>query len=168
MPMLHPNLNPTTLSQPVLHWSRGKNLKGCNMPQQDLLLRAIDMIMSPPPLLHELHWLPIEYRIKFKILLLAYKSLNGKGSVYLKNIFKFRDSPHQLRSVDSLTLEYPRTRTSYGDRAFSIAAAKEWNRLTNEIKSCTSVEIKSCTSVNSFKSQLKTRLSEFISSESSY
>ena len=115
MPMLHPNLNPTTLSQPVLHWSRGKNLKGCNMPQQDLLLRAIDMIMSPPPLLHELHWLPIEYRIKFKILLLAYKSLNGKGSVYLKNIFKFRDSPHQLRSVDSLTLEYPRTRTSYGD-----------------------------------------------------
>ena len=102
------------------------------------------------PLLRELHWLPIEHRIKFKILLLAYKSLNGKGPVYLKDLFKFRDSPRQLRSVDSLTLEYPRTRTSYGDRAFSIAAAKEWNRLTDDLKSCTSA--------NSFKSQLKTRL----------
>ena len=102
------------------------------------------------PLLRKLHWLPVEYRIKFKILLLAYKTLNGKGPVYLKDLLKFPDSPHQLRSVDSLTLEYPRTRTSYGDRAFSIAAAKEWNRLTDEIKSCTSV--------NSFISLLKTRL----------
>ena len=68
------------------------------------------------PLLHELHWLPIEYRIKFKILLLTYKSLKGNGPVYLKDLFKFRDSPRQLRSVDSLTLEYPRTnRRSYGD-----------------------------------------------------
>ena len=103
------------------------------------------------PLLHELHWLPIEYRIKFKILLLTYKSLKGNGPVYLKDLFKFRDSPRQLRSVDSLTLEYPRTnRRSYGDRAFSIAAATEWNRLPDEIKSCSSV--------NSFKSQLKTHL----------
>ena len=77
------------------------------------------------PLLHELHWLPIEYHIKFKILLLAYKSLNGKGPVYLKDLFKFHDSPSQLRLVDSLTLEYSRTRRFYGDRAFSIKAATE-------------------------------------------
>ena len=107
------------------------------------------MIMSFP-LLRELHWLSIEYRIKFKIPLLAYKSLNGKGPIYLKDLFKFRDSLRQLCSVDSLTLEYPLTRRSYGDRAFSIAEAEEWNKLTDEIKSCSSV--------NSFKSQLKVHL----------
>ena len=31
------------------------------------------------PLLHDLHWLPIEDRIIFKVLLLAYKSLNDVG-----------------------------------------------------------------------------------------
>ena len=99
-----------------------------------------------PP--YALHWLPIEYRIKFKILLLTFKSLKGNGPIYLKDLFKFHDSPRQLRSVDSLTLEYPRTnRRSYGDRAFSIT---EWNKLPDKIKSCSSV--------NSFKSQLKTHL----------
>ena len=29
------------------------------------------------PLLYELHWLPIDSRIKFKVLLFVYKSLNG-------------------------------------------------------------------------------------------
>ena len=29
------------------------------------------------PILHDLHWLPVAYRIKFKILLLTFKSLHG-------------------------------------------------------------------------------------------
>ena len=33
--------------------------------------------------LQELHWLPIQYRIIFKILLLVYKSLNGASPSYL-------------------------------------------------------------------------------------
>ena len=56
-----------------------------------------------------------------------------------------------MSPLDSLTLAYPQTnRRSFGDRAFSIAAATEWNKLPNEIKSCSSV--------NSFKSQLTTHL----------
>ena len=35
------------------------------------------------PILCELHWLPIQYRIIFKILLLVYKSLNGTLPSYL-------------------------------------------------------------------------------------
>ena len=102
------------------------------------------------PLLFELHWLPIEDRITFKILLLAYKSLNDKGPVYLKELFHFHNPPRDLR-FDSLTLDYPRTNlASYGDRAFSIVAAQEWNKLPRKIRACVSV--------NSFKNQLKTHL----------
>ena len=39
--------------------------------------------------LKELHWLPISYRIKFKVLLLVYKCLNGVGPKYLCFMFQF-------------------------------------------------------------------------------
>ena len=35
------------------------------------------------PLLWELHWLPVEFRISFKILCLAFKTLNGLAPIYL-------------------------------------------------------------------------------------
>ena len=41
--------------------------------------RQVDAI----PLLLTLHWLPVKQRIKFKILLIVYKCLNGMGPLYL-------------------------------------------------------------------------------------
>ncbi len=38
------------------------------------------------PILQSLHWLPIKFRISYKILLLAYKALNDLGPVYLTNL----------------------------------------------------------------------------------
>ena len=35
------------------------------------------------PVLKELHWLPVEHRISYKILILTYKALNGHASQYL-------------------------------------------------------------------------------------
>ena len=35
------------------------------------------------PVLKSLHWLPVSYRIDFKVLLLVYKSLNGLGPEYI-------------------------------------------------------------------------------------
>ena len=35
------------------------------------------------PLLYNLHWLPVEFRIDFKILLLTYKAINGLAPFYL-------------------------------------------------------------------------------------
>lgn len=34
-------------------------------------------------MLRQLHWLPVEYRVKFKVLVLISKALNGLGSSYL-------------------------------------------------------------------------------------
>ncbi len=36
------------------------------------------------PVLRSLHWLPVTFRIDFKVLILIYKSLNGKGPKYMQ------------------------------------------------------------------------------------
>ena len=104
------------------------------------------------PLLFDLHWLPIEDRIIFKILLLTYKALREAGPVYLKDLLVLYKPALNLRSADdSLTLDIPKTKlVTYGDKAFSVKAAVEWNKLPWEIRSSESV--------NSFKSKLKTKL----------
>ena len=87
------------------------------------------------PLLHDLHWLPIEDRIIFKVLLLAYKSLNDVGPVYLKDLQHFYKPPFNLRSADeSLKLIILRTKLStYGDIDLSVTSEVEWNKLPMQI-----------------------------------
>jgi len=38
------------------------------------------------PVLRSLHWLPVTFRIDFKVLLVVYKSLNGLGPQYIADI----------------------------------------------------------------------------------
>ena len=40
------------------------------------------------PILKNLHWLPVEARINFKILLITYKILNGQSTSYLEPIIQ--------------------------------------------------------------------------------
>ena len=72
------------------------------------------------PIFVDLHWLPIEERIQFKILLLTYKALNGMAPTYLKEIISryepkttLRSSSAYLRKQESFKL------LSYGKRAFT-------------------------------------------------
>ena len=104
------------------------------------------------PCLEELHWLPIKSRITFKMLLLTFKAINNIGPVYLKDLFATYHPARNLRSAsDHLRLIVPKTRLStYGSRAFSVNAAKEWNGLP--------MSIRSAKTVASFKSLLKTHL----------
>ena len=39
------------------------------------------------PVLKELHWLPVDRRIEYKILLYAYKALNGLAPEYLSSLY---------------------------------------------------------------------------------
>ena len=41
------------------------------------------------PVLTQLHWLPVHFRIVFKILLLVYKCLNGMCPIYLANLLHY-------------------------------------------------------------------------------
>ena len=106
---------------------------------------------SVTPLLKKLHWLPVEQRIQFKILLTTFKCLNGKGPSYLTD-FLIQHTPHPvLRSSGNSLLTVPRTRLkNYGDEAFAKAAPELWNNLP--------IGIRSCNSVDSFRKKLDTSL----------
>ena len=65
---------------------------------------------SVTPLLKKQHWLPVEQRIQFKILLTTFKCLNGKGPGYLTDLL-IQHTPHRvLRSSGNSLLTVSRTR----------------------------------------------------------
>ena len=104
---------------------------------------------SVTPLLKSLHWLPVKYRLDFKILLLTYKCLNGHAPEYLSELLQSYMPSRTLRSSSKDLLKEPSYRTSsYGKRAFSVIAPRLWNSLP--------MEIRSSPSVASFKRSLKT------------
>jgi hypothetical protein len=75
------------------------------------------------PILKELHWLPVEKRIQYKILLLTFKCLNNLAPNYLKELLEIYHPPRPLRSASTLNLKVPVTRLkTYGDRSFSKIA----------------------------------------------
>ena len=103
------------------------------------------------PILIELHWLPIEKRIEYKILLITFKAKHDLAPKYICNMLKPYPTPRQLRSSNENFLAIPQSRTkSYGDRAFSVAAPKLWNGLPEELRFTNELE--------HFKRKLKTHL----------
>ena len=106
------------------------------------------------PLFYELHWLPIKYRIEFKILLITFKILNFLAPTYLSSLISHRlPSKYNLRnSSDKFLLSYPlfKSKATLGDRSFTCAAPKLWNVLP--------LDIRSASTVSSFKAKLKTHL----------
>ena len=53
------------------------------------------------PSLIDLHWLPLDYRISYKILLLGYKAINGFSPSYISNLLSFCCSSYSLRSCSN-------------------------------------------------------------------
>ena len=41
-------------------------------------------------LLYKLHWLPIQYRIDYKIILLCFKALNNLAPVYISELLEYK------------------------------------------------------------------------------
>lgn len=104
------------------------------------------------PVLKDLHWLPVELRIEFKILLYVYKVVYGLSvPSYLQDLLVPHVPRRNLRSGSKLMLEQPQYKLkTYGSRAFSVCAPKLWNELPFKIKSSPSID--------TFKRNLKTHL----------
>ena len=105
------------------------------------------------PYLKELHWLPVKFRIKFKILVLTFQAICGLAPQYLCELIRIKDHLcHYLRSNDELLLAVPSSRSlsTLGERAFQFAAPSLWNGLPKEIRQIQSLF--------SFKNQLKSFL----------
>jgi len=105
---------------------------------------------SATPILHDLHWLPVDQRITFKIALLVFKCLHGKGPSYLTELLHEYTPARSLRSSTSHKLAVPKIKLGYGERSFSHAAPKVWNSLP--------LTVRKSESVDTFKKHLKTHL----------
>ena len=105
------------------------------------------------PILYKLHWLPVEQRIKFKIILITFKIITGKCPKYLSSLIDCRVPRRTLRSSDKLLLlrrDTGATTKNYGFRAFSVVAPILWNELPFNVQiDC---------SIDSFKRTVKTYL----------
>ena len=82
--------------------------------------------ISPPlPLLKQLHWLPVTYRINLSCPPLTYRAQSIQQPPYLASILHVLNAPRQLRSISQLIV--PKTKLNLGKRAFSVAAPRVWN-----------------------------------------
>ena len=63
------------------------------------------------PVLEQLHWLPVERRVEFKVAILAYKVRSTGSPVYLKSSVTDYLPARQLRSSGQLLLNKSQTRT---------------------------------------------------------
>ena len=97
------------------------------------------------PAVIDLQWLPVTFRVQFKLLLFVYmyKSLHNQSPYYSKDLLSLKPAAnYDLRpKVNCSTL---------GDRAFAHAAPVLWNSLPLTIRTSSSLAI--------FKKQLKTFL----------
>ena len=136
----------------------------CNLPKKDVtklqrlqnsaarLLTFTKKSDSISPILRSLHWLPVDKRIIFKIMLLVHHSVYSLSSpTYLSNsVSKYNPTRSLRSSSDTLLLNTPRIKLAWGDRAFSAMGPKLWNKLPLQIRQLSSTE--------TFKLQLKTYL----------
>ena len=93
--------------------------------------------------LDDLHWLPVEKRIVFKILVLTFKIVHGLAPETLCNLLSFRNT-------DSMILNVLYLNSNFGRQSFSYIAPRYWNALPTEIKFSNSLE--------TFKNNTKTYL----------
>jgi len=119
---------------------------------QNALARVV--VPNRPPgssslhLLKQLHWLPVEWRIKFKIATLTFKVLETGLPPYLSQQLCPYVPTRGLRSSSSKLLQVPRTNLRFGSRSFHVSAPTIWNSIP--------LSVRSCESLTTFRKHLKT------------
>jgi len=86
----------------------------------------------------QLHWLPIESRIQFKLCLLMHLIHIGRCPSYVSDTVQLvadHASRTGLRSASTSRYTLPRLRTIFEERAFSFFGPKAWNSLPDRFHS---------------------------------
>ena len=103
------------------------------------------------PFIYELHWLPLEFWIQYKLAVLAFQHFEGTLPTYLSAMLCMYESARSLRSSTERLLKSPRVNPkSAGECSFHFAAPAVWNSLPNSLHNIHSL--------SQFKKQLKTHL----------
>ena len=104
--------------------------------------------LSSVDTLQELHWLPIQWHIKFKLASLTFKATHNEVPPYLSHLLiPYHPSCVLESSFSSNLLQFPRTNLIFGSHSFRAAAPVVWNSLPGQISSSNTL--------NSFRRHLK-------------
>ena len=135
---------------PAAHLNKLQRIQNCAAR----LVCSLPRFCHITPTLFSLHWLPVCFRIEFKLLILTFKAIHGLAPQYITDLITIKQQfgHMMLRSQSELQLLPPGTITkrTLGDRSFMASAPKLWNRLPSNIRTVNDL--------NCFKTLLKTHL----------
>jgi len=118
-----------------------------------LLLFGVDWfvwIADTTATVREVNWVKVPGRIQFRLCVLRRRCLHDTAPPYLTKSMHLTtdvDACRRFRSASTST-----RRSTLGDRAFPVAAARAWNNLPHSVRFTTSLAL--------FRQQLKTMLFE--------
>ena len=99
---------------------------------EDWLVARLSWRDHVTPLLRDLHWLPINQPVEYKLCMPVHRCFYGDTPSYLVDLIKPSAATSMragLRSADSKTVAVPRTLSCLGDRSFAVAGPCAWNKL---------------------------------------
>ena len=140
--------NATLAGLPASHFTRLQRIQN----NTARLVLQISKRQHVTPLLKQLHWLPIQTRIDYKLATLAFRHFDGPLPQYLSSTGSRLDiyqPSRSLRSSNDRLLRVPCWKLkSFRYRSFSYQGPVVWNSLPTDLKLSSSL--------SSFKSRLKT------------
>jgi hypothetical protein len=102
------------------------------------------------PVLKELHWLPIDKRIEFKLATLSYNIRSTGQPFYLRELVSDYQPVRTLRSSSKHLLTANVAVTALASRGFRHSAVATWNSLPVSIRGSSNIDV--------FKRSIKTHL----------
>ena len=103
------------------------------------------------PVLADLHWLPVQYRIQYKLAVITFKVLTTHEPSYLHDVIRYHAPTRHLRSDGRGLLHVDRANSAFAERAFRHSAPAIWNSLPQHL-------ITDLPALPTFKRHLKTEL----------
>ena len=95
------------------------------------------------PCLIQLYWLPVRFRITYKLCILMRNIRAGKCPRYQRDIMQptiARATRSGLRShSDTTSYVTPRLRTKFTERAFSFSGLEAWNSLPADLRTVSDI-----------------------------
>ena len=114
-------------------------------------LKGKERFQSLSPFLQKLHFLPVRFRIKYKVALMTFKCINNIAPRYLSDMIALRvPNKHSLRKDNDFFLLTSPSRPSRKrtEGAFTFSAPNIWN--------CLPYSIRCISDLSCFKKALKT------------
>jgi len=121
----------------LLHRTSSSNINKLQRVQNSIARIITRRQLSDPitPVLADLHWLPVQYRIQYELAVITFKVLTTQQPRYLHDLIRSHASTRQLLSDGEGLLQVDRVNSVFAERAFRYSAPTVWNSMSQHLKS---------------------------------